>query len=324
MRARTPPRAAGQGEPRATPRRSPRKRCGQAAGPRPWDEARRRLTAGDPRPLGRRPAQPHAYAAPHIEGSVNIVDELFEELVRGGLPFARRTPVLLACPVGEVTALRRPADPHGPPRREAWPAESSPGGTRAPRWCANERGTWQRELREQFPIVTAHPSRPTSTARRRPRSRAPCWRPSRPTSRRRTPTRAAAPTPGPTAPRSWWKAPGTGSRSSSAIPEPDHSTVHFTSGTTEGLRTVARDWLRAVPRRRRRDPRAVRRPPGQPGPVGRSAAAAGRPRHPRAPARPCRTRRSRATTTTVSSATSSVRGPASWPPRTSITSTAVT
>jgi rhodanese-related sulfurtransferase len=44
---------------------------------------------------------PHAYAALHIEGSVNIVDELFEELVRGGLPFSKRTPVLLACPVGE-------------------------------------------------------------------------------------------------------------------------------------------------------------------------------------------------------------------------------
>ncbi|MBV9026777.1 MAG: pyridoxal-phosphate dependent enzyme [Streptomycetaceae bacterium] len=44
---------------------------------------------------------PFAYAALHIEGSVNIVDELFEELVRGGLPFSKRRPVLLACPVGE-------------------------------------------------------------------------------------------------------------------------------------------------------------------------------------------------------------------------------
>ncbi|MGP3966741.1 pyridoxal-phosphate dependent enzyme [Streptomyces sp. 6N223] len=47
---------------------------------------------------------PHAYAALHIDGSVNIVDELFEELVRGGLPFSRRRPVLLACPVGEKSA----------------------------------------------------------------------------------------------------------------------------------------------------------------------------------------------------------------------------
>jgi cysteine synthase/rhodanese-related sulfurtransferase len=42
-----------------------------------------------------------AFAALHIEGSVNIVDELFEELLHGGLPFGRSQPVLLVCPVGE-------------------------------------------------------------------------------------------------------------------------------------------------------------------------------------------------------------------------------
>ncbi|MGW6952592.1 pyridoxal-phosphate dependent enzyme [Streptomyces xanthophaeus] len=47
---------------------------------------------------------PFAYAALHIEGSVNIVDELFDELLRGGMPFGRRQPVLLACPVGEKSA----------------------------------------------------------------------------------------------------------------------------------------------------------------------------------------------------------------------------
>jgi cysteine synthase/rhodanese-related sulfurtransferase len=47
---------------------------------------------------------PFAYAALHIDGSVNIVDELFEELVRGGLPFSKRRPVLLVCPVGEKSA----------------------------------------------------------------------------------------------------------------------------------------------------------------------------------------------------------------------------
>lgn len=47
---------------------------------------------------------PFAYAALHIDGSVNIVDELFGELLRGGLPFGRRQPVLLACPVGEQSA----------------------------------------------------------------------------------------------------------------------------------------------------------------------------------------------------------------------------
>jgi rhodanese-related sulfurtransferase len=47
---------------------------------------------------------PFAYAALHIDGAVNIVDELFDELLRGGLPFGRRRPVLLACPVGEKSA----------------------------------------------------------------------------------------------------------------------------------------------------------------------------------------------------------------------------
>ncbi|RDG37445.1 pyridoxal-phosphate dependent enzyme [Streptomyces corynorhini] len=47
---------------------------------------------------------PSAYAALHIEDSVNIVDELFAELIRGGLPFSRRRPLLLACPVGDRSA----------------------------------------------------------------------------------------------------------------------------------------------------------------------------------------------------------------------------
>ncbi|MET7297258.1 pyridoxal-phosphate dependent enzyme [Streptomyces griseoloalbus] len=64
-------------------------------------DARRWTAEGDPRPLVVDLRSPHAYAALHIEGSVNIVDEVFDELVRGGLPFSKRTPVLLACPVGE-------------------------------------------------------------------------------------------------------------------------------------------------------------------------------------------------------------------------------
>jgi cysteine synthase B len=47
---------------------------------------------------------PYAYQALHIEGSVNIVDELFGELLHGGLPFGRSQPVLLVCPVGEQSA----------------------------------------------------------------------------------------------------------------------------------------------------------------------------------------------------------------------------
>ncbi|MFD8521652.1 pyridoxal-phosphate dependent enzyme [Streptomyces capillispiralis] len=64
-------------------------------------DARRWTAEGDPRPLVVDLRSPHAYGALHIEGSVNIVDEVFDELVRGGLPFSKRTPVLLACPVGE-------------------------------------------------------------------------------------------------------------------------------------------------------------------------------------------------------------------------------
>ncbi|WP_049575515.1 pyridoxal-phosphate dependent enzyme [Streptomyces sp. SBT349] len=47
---------------------------------------------------------PHAYAALHIEGAVNIVDDLFGQLLRGGLPFGTRQPVLLTCPVGDRSA----------------------------------------------------------------------------------------------------------------------------------------------------------------------------------------------------------------------------
>lgn len=64
-------------------------------------EAREWLGGAEPRPLVVDLRGPHAYAALHIEGSVNIVDELFDELLRGGLPFSKSRPVLLACPVGE-------------------------------------------------------------------------------------------------------------------------------------------------------------------------------------------------------------------------------
>lgn len=43
----------------------------------------------------------YAYQALHIDGSVNIVDEVFADLLHGGLPFGRNHPVLLVCPVGE-------------------------------------------------------------------------------------------------------------------------------------------------------------------------------------------------------------------------------
>ncbi|MFF6781223.1 pyridoxal-phosphate dependent enzyme [Streptomyces sp. NPDC012510] len=68
------------------------------------DEARRWIGGAEPRPLVVDLRGPHAYAALHIAGSVNIVDELFDELLRGGLPFSKSQPVLLACPVGEKSA----------------------------------------------------------------------------------------------------------------------------------------------------------------------------------------------------------------------------
>ena len=42
-----------------------------------------------------------AFATAHIEGSVNIVDEIFDELLHGGMPFGSERPVLMVCPVGE-------------------------------------------------------------------------------------------------------------------------------------------------------------------------------------------------------------------------------
>jgi cysteine synthase/rhodanese-related sulfurtransferase len=65
-------------------------------------EARAWIDTGRPLVVDLR--SPFAYAALHIDGSVNIVDEVFEELLRGGLPFSRSRPVLLACPVGEKSA----------------------------------------------------------------------------------------------------------------------------------------------------------------------------------------------------------------------------
>jgi cysteine synthase/rhodanese-related sulfurtransferase len=47
---------------------------------------------------------PFAFHALHIAGSINIVDELFADLLHGGLPVGRTQPVLLVCPVGEKSA----------------------------------------------------------------------------------------------------------------------------------------------------------------------------------------------------------------------------
>ncbi|MFD5299054.1 aminotransferase class V-fold PLP-dependent enzyme [Streptomyces mutabilis] len=102
---------------------------------------------------------------------------------------------------------------------------------------------WQRELREQFPIVTAHPESAyldSAATSQKPRavleavqtylttSNANAGRGTYPWANKTTRLVEDA--------RDRVKA-------FLHDPEPDRSIVHFTSGTTEGLRTVARDWL---------------------------------------------------------------------------------
>jgi cysteine synthase B len=47
---------------------------------------------------------PHAFRALHLDGSVNIADDVFAAMLAGGLPFSRSRPVLLVCPLGERSA----------------------------------------------------------------------------------------------------------------------------------------------------------------------------------------------------------------------------
>ncbi|MEV3991047.1 aminotransferase class V-fold PLP-dependent enzyme [Streptomyces sp. NPDC049837] len=106
-----------------------------------------------------------------------------------------------------------------------------------------ELGSWQRELRAQFPIVTGHPDlayldaaataqkpQPVLDAVRRylTTSNANAGRGSYPWANATTAL-----------------VEGARDRVKRFLgdPDPDGSAVHFTSGTTEGLRTVARDWL---------------------------------------------------------------------------------
>ncbi|PJE99407.1 cysteine desulfurase [Streptomyces carminius] len=117
-------------------------------------------------------------------------------------------------------------------------------GTRPP--AAPEPGgeaRWQRELREQFPIVTAHPELAyldSAATSQKPRavleavqtylttSNANAGRGTYPWANRTTELVESA-----------------RARVGEFLrdPDPERSGVHFTSGTTEGLRTVARDWL---------------------------------------------------------------------------------
>ncbi|MBQ1090030.1 aminotransferase class V-fold PLP-dependent enzyme [Streptomyces sp. B93] len=109
----------------------------------------------------------------------------------------------------------------------------------------DEETRWQAELREQFPILTAHPDLAyldSAATSQKPRavldavqtylttSNANAGRGTYPWANRTTELMEA-----------------TRQRVKEFLhdPGPDRSAVHFTGGTTEGLRTVARDWLTA-------------------------------------------------------------------------------
>ncbi|MEV0966024.1 aminotransferase class V-fold PLP-dependent enzyme [Streptomyces sp. NPDC049910] len=104
-------------------------------------------------------------------------------------------------------------------------------------------GAWQRTVRAQFPIITAHPELAyldSAATSQKPRAVLDAVQ-TYLTSANANAGRGTYP----------WANRTTESieRARDRVkdflgdPEPDRSAVHFTSGTTEGLRTVARDWL---------------------------------------------------------------------------------
>ncbi|MFC7819567.1 aminotransferase class V-fold PLP-dependent enzyme [Streptomyces sp. NPDC057367] len=102
---------------------------------------------------------------------------------------------------------------------------------------------WQRELREQFPIVTAHPESAyldSAATSQKPRAVLEAAQAYLTTSNANAGRGTY-----PWANETTRLVEDTRERVKAFLhdPEPDRSTVHFTSGTTEGLRTVARDWL---------------------------------------------------------------------------------
>ncbi|MET7575243.1 aminotransferase class V-fold PLP-dependent enzyme [Streptomyces sp. NPDC005492] len=108
-----------------------------------------------------------------------------------------------------------------------------------------EPALWQRELREQFPIITAHPELTYLD------SGATSQKPQAVLDAVHTYLTTANANAGrgtyPWANRTTDLVERTRRRVKEflADPEPRRSAVHFTSGTTEGLRTIARDWLPA-------------------------------------------------------------------------------
>lgn len=102
---------------------------------------------------------------------------------------------------------------------------------------------WQRELREQFPIVTAHPELAyldSAATSQKPRAVLEAVQTYLTTSNANAGRGTY-----PWANRTTELVESTRERVKEFLsdPEPDRSAVHFTGGTTEGLRAVARDWL---------------------------------------------------------------------------------
>ncbi|MFD5973409.1 aminotransferase class V-fold PLP-dependent enzyme [Streptomyces bacillaris] len=103
--------------------------------------------------------------------------------------------------------------------------------------------SWQREAREQFPIVTAHPELAyldSAATSQKPRAVLEAVQTYLTTSNANAGRGTY-----PWANRTTELVESTRERVKEFLhdPEPGRSGVHFTSGTTEGLRTVARDWL---------------------------------------------------------------------------------
>ncbi|UZI32841.1 aminotransferase class V-fold PLP-dependent enzyme [Streptomyces sp. VB1] len=106
-----------------------------------------------------------------------------------------------------------------------------------------ESPLWQREAREQFPIVTAHPELAyldSAATSQKPRAVLEAVQTYLTTSNANAGRGTY-----PWANRTTELVESTRERVKEFLhdPEPGRSAVHFTSGTTEGLRTVARDWL---------------------------------------------------------------------------------
>ncbi|HBF82191.1 MAG TPA: cysteine desulfurase [Streptomyces sp.] len=108
---------------------------------------------------------------------------------------------------------------------------------------APERPLWQQEAREEFPIVTAHPELAyldSAATSQKPRAVLEAVQTYLTTSNANAGRGTY-----PWANRTTELVESTRERVKEFLhdPEPGRSGVHFTSGATEGLRTVARDWL---------------------------------------------------------------------------------